>query len=72
MVQRAIRIESEDSPCRAESHAQAHDEFLPLSELPDSPWEESEAESRFADDATYLDTEDSSADGYWSDKAWSV
>ena len=41
-------------------------------ELSDSPWEESEAESRFADDVTYLDTEDSSADGYWSDKAWSL
>ena len=47
-------------------------EFFPLAELPDSLWEESEAESRFADDAMYLDTDDSSADGYWSDKAWSV
>ena len=47
-------------------------QFFSLAELSDSPWEESEAESRFADDVTYLDTEDSSADGYWSDKAWSV
>jgi len=69
VVQRAIRAEDLGRESRS---VQTDYQFFSLAELSDSPWEESEAESRFADDVTYLDTEDSSADGYWSDKAWSV
>ena len=69
MVQRAIRPEDLGRESRS---VQTDYQFFSLAELSDSPCEESEAESRFADDVTYLDTEDSSADGYWSDKAWSV
>ena len=73
MVQRAIRTDCSDTERASESRSVQTDyQFFSLAELSDSPWEESEAESRFADDVTYLDTEDSSADGYWSDKAWSV
>lgn len=73
VVQRAIRADCSDTERVSESRSvQTEYQFFSLAELSDSPWEESEAESRFADDATYLDTEDSSADGYWSDKAWSV
>ena len=70
VVQHAIRVDCSENDCGTESRSVQTD--LTLAELSDSPWEKSEAESRFADDVTYLETEDSSADGYWSDKAWSV
>ena len=73
VVQRAIRADDGENDRGTESRSVQTDyQFFSLAELSDSPWEESEAESRFADDVTYLDTEDGSADGYWSDKAWSV
>ena len=72
-MQRAIRADDGENDRGTESRSVQTDyQFFSLAELSDSPWEESEAESRFADDVTYLDTEDGSADGYWSDKAWSV
>ena len=73
VVQRAVRADWAENDRGTESRSVQTDyQFFSLAELSDSPWEESEAESRFTDDVTYLDTEDSSADGYWSDKAWSV
>lgn len=73
VIQRATRVDSSSEDCGTERRSVQTDfPDLTLAEFSDAPWEESEAESRFADDATYLDTEDSSADGYWSDKAWSV